>query len=78
MQAQVSKWGHSLALRLPKAIAEGLGGEGARVDMHVETGKVIIEPMAKRRYRLEDLIKGMASNRHRAVKDGPSVGNEKW
>jgi antitoxin MazE len=81
MRATVSRWGHSLAVRLPKAIVEEAGlGEGAPVDLDVINGMVTLTPTRKR-FDLGELIKG-----HRGAVTGPSaevdwgepVGEEKW
>ena len=56
MRARVSKWGNSLAIRLPKAAAESIGvGEGETVDLAIE-GEALIIRSARPRYRLEDLV----------------------
>jgi antitoxin MazE len=56
MQVRIAKWGNSLAVRLPKAIAEDLGlVEGQPVDVAVESGAVKLRP-AVARVRLSDLV----------------------
>jgi antitoxin MazE len=56
MRARVSRWGNSLAIRLPKAVAGELGvGEGQSVDLTVRDGAVVMRA-ARRRYRLADLL----------------------
>lgn len=43
MQVQVSRWGNSLGVRLPKELAQRLGiGEGSRVDVTEEQGRIVI------------------------------------
>lgn len=47
MKVLVSKWGNSLAVRLPKAIVEELGlNEGQKVDVSVEDGAALLKPIA--------------------------------
>ncbi len=59
MHVQISKWGNSLGLRLPRALANQIGvGEGQKVNVTAEGGRLIIEPMAPN-WRLEDLLVGM-------------------
>ena len=56
MQVRIAKWGNSLAVRLPKAIAEDLGlTEGQPVDVAIDKGAVSLKPSSLR-VRLSDLI----------------------
>jgi len=56
MQVRIAKWGNSLAVRLPKAIAHDLGlVEGQPMDVAVESGAVRLKPSAAR-VRLSDLV----------------------
>ena len=56
MQARIAKWGNSLAVRLPRAIADDLGlVEGQSVDIAVENGSVMLKPTPGR-VRLSDLV----------------------
>ena len=55
MQVRIAKWGNSLAVRLPRAIADDLGlAEGQSLDIAIEKGSVILEPTM--RVRLSDLV----------------------
>ncbi len=77
---QVSKWGNSLALRIPKALAEGAQlREGDPVSLSVKPdGRVVIQP-ARRRYRLKQLVSRItAKNRHKETDWGKPVGKEIW
>jgi antitoxin MazE len=58
MQVRVSKWGDSLAIRLPKELADGLGlEEGQCLDLLIEGDTVKLRPdVAVPHYRLEDLV----------------------
>jgi antitoxin MazE len=59
MRAQVSKWGNSLAIRLPKAAAESLSvKEGQAVDLTIEGDTVIIRS-GRPRYSIEELVAQM-------------------
>ena len=59
MHVQLSKWGNSLGLRLPKALASQVGvREGQKVNVTVDGDRLIIEPVAQA-WRLEDLLVGM-------------------
>ena len=79
MTTQLARWGNSLALRLPKAVAvEARIAEGDQVDVVVKDGSIVITPAA-RRYTIEELVKGITSkNRHKATDWGMPVGREAW
>ncbi|HYU11145.1 MAG TPA: AbrB/MazE/SpoVT family DNA-binding domain-containing protein, partial [Stellaceae bacterium] len=72
MQVQVSRWGNSLGLRIPKDIAIRTGlREGARVDIEADGDRIIIAP-AQPRYVLAELLKGMTPQAMREAFDwGP-------
>ena len=79
MQGQIGKWGNSLALRIPSAVAqEAAVSEGKSVEISVESGRIIITPIAKApRYTLDELVAGITEeNRHEETDTGPAVGNE--
>lgn len=80
MNATIQKWGNSLALRIPKAVARDTClGSGSVVNLTVEEGKVVIEPVRKTEYRLDELLKGISKkNIHPSVDTGPAVGREIW
>ncbi len=45
MQAQIGRWGNSLALRIPKQLADALAiGEGTTVEIAVEDGRLVLVP----------------------------------
>ncbi len=80
MQAQVAKWGNSLAVRIPKALAEQARlREGARLEMSLgEDGEVVLKPLSGG-YRLDDLLAGItADNRHAESDWGGPQGGEAW
>jgi antitoxin MazE len=77
----VSKWGNSLAIRVPKHLADDLGLEsGSQLSVGVENGRLIAIPLRRRpRPRLDDLVRRIKpSNRHKATDWGQPVGNEVW
>lgn len=80
MRVQVQKWGNSLALRIPRSFAaETALSSGADVDLTIEDGRLVVTPVRKPRYTLEDLVAGITpENRHGEIDTGPSVGNEAW
>lgn len=77
MQAQLTRWGNSLGVRIPKDIATRLGlTEGVRVEVEAEGSRIIITA-AQPRYRLEDLLAGVTPEAmHEAFDWGPDRGRE--
>ena len=80
MKVQVQKWGNSLALRIPKSFAvQSRIEQGTVVDVSVSRGKLVVAPVADRKYTLEKLLDGVTTkNIHSEVDTGPSVGKESW
>ena len=79
MQTQVSKWGNSLAVRLPRTVTEEAGlKNGESVDLSLEHGRIVIAAR-RRRYHLGDLLRHVTSaNLHDAVDTGEPIGREVW
>jgi antitoxin MazE len=78
MQYHIQKWGNSLGIRIPKAIAQKAGlVEGTPVEIILDNDNFItIRPM---RYSLETLLSGVTpENLHREVDAGKPVGREVW
>jgi antitoxin MazE len=49
------------------------------VEVREEKGRIVIEPVRRKAYALDDLLKGItAKNLHAAVDFGPPEGNEVW
>jgi antitoxin MazE len=80
MNATIQKWGNSLALRIPQAVARDTQLQnGSVVNLAVRKGAVIIEPVRKTKYQLDDLLQGVSKkNIHASVDTGPAVGREVW
>ena len=80
MTAKIQKWGNSLAVRLPKALAdEARIQEGARVELvRIPEGVLLkAKRKPKPRYRLSELLAGIAPrNVHRETAWGASRGRE--
>ena len=79
MEAQIKKWGNSLALRIPKSVARQLALESdCPVGLTCEGAVLTIRPL-KRRLRLSDLLEQVSdANRHGEVQTGAAVGEEAW
>jgi len=80
MATKIQKWGNSLGVRIPKAIAELLGvSAGSAVELTVRDGVLLLTPAPVDRPSLDDLLAGMTrANRHDAIDTGPSTGREAW
>ena len=80
MRAEVKKWGKSLALQIPKALAEAAGLEsGSRVEQISENGYLHVTSVKRSRYTLEELVAQITpENRHDEWDTGPPVGREIW
>jgi antitoxin MazE len=76
---QIARWGNSLGLRLPKAIAlEAQVDEGDTVDVSVRNGAIVIRP-SRPTYSLDQLVaKITPRNRHGESDWGTPVGHEPW
>lgn len=77
MLNQVQKWGNSLGIRIPKAIAVQAGiEEGTMIEFHIEGEQIIIKRKQK---KLNDLLSQITpENVHKEVSTGDSVGDEAW
>jgi antitoxin MazE len=76
MRARVSKWGNSLAIRLPQAAVKSLHvREGEQVELSIKGDRLEIRA-ARPRYRLADLIAQITQDNQPEVIDVPPVGEE--
>lgn len=73
----VGKWGSSLAVRIPKAIAEQCGvTEGSALEMDVKGSQIIL---SKRAYDLAEMLNRITpENCHPEQEFGEAEGNEQW
>ena len=82
MKVQISKWGNSAAVRLPKTILDELKvGPGHQLDLVVEGGEVRLRPARRYpRITLADILAEMdrlgPENRPETVEWGPDRGAE--
>ncbi len=76
-KSHIAKWGTSLAIRIPKPIAEQWGvQEGSAIEM-VSRGDRLV--MRKETYNLADMLAEISDdNLHPEVDTGPPQGNEEW
>ena len=80
MITTIQKWGNSLAVRIPKALAEDAQvEEGARVDLAVKDGCLTVVPTSTQSYDLESLLDQVTpDNMHGEVDFGQRCGKEAW
>lgn len=80
MKATVKRWGNSAAIRIPASVMHATHLHlDEDVEVREEEGRIIIEPVRQKSYRLEKLVKGInAKNLPELVDFGPSVGREVW
>ncbi|UOD50257.1 AbrB/MazE/SpoVT family DNA-binding domain-containing protein [Orrella daihaiensis] len=78
MQATIKKWGNSPALRISSSIMEQAQlTVNQAVNINVLKGKVIIEPIAPKNTRLDELLAGITpENIHDEESFGQPVGKE--
>ena len=79
MRSNVQRWGNSLALRIPSALAREVDlQEGAVVDIAARGGKLVVE-RAAHRFVLADLLAGINDdNMHGEAWDDAPRGKEAW
>lgn len=80
MVATVKKWGNSLAVRIPQSLAKEIClAEGTEINLGVVDGNLVIKPRSRKRYSLDELIKGITpDNLHAEIDSGIVAGNEIW
>jgi len=78
MKTIAQKWGNSLAIRVPKRVAEEAGlREKDAVEIEVREGALVVRPHLRRVYRLEDLLKHITPrNVHEEADFGAPIGRE--
>ena len=76
MRAAVSKWGNSLAVRIPREAAEAAGlREGAALDLTVEDGAVTLR---RRKYDIKELVAAIKGPPPAMEIDDEPRGSEAW
>jgi antitoxin MazE len=80
MNAFFSKWGNSVALRIPAAFARELGVfDGKAAEITIRDGSLVVTPVAEPVYTLDQLLDGMTTeNMYGEIDTGGPVGNEVW
>jgi antitoxin MazE len=80
MTTAIAKWGNSLAVRIPQAIAEQVKIQaGSEINIDIIDGKIVLTPHRRKKYTLDELLDGMTSEHlHPETSTGISVGSEVW
>ncbi len=80
MQTKITKWGNSLALRIPKSFALNANlRQNELVDISIDKERIIITPIRKKEYSLDELLEGVSENNlHCELDTGVPVGKEIW
>lgn len=80
MEIIVKKWGNSAAVRIPASVmaAAHITLEQP-VEVREEQGRIVIEPVRRKTYKLDKLLDGItAKNQHKPIDTGEPVGKEVW
>lgn len=80
MEVIVKKWGNSAAVRIPASVmAAAQVSLEQVVEVREEEGRIIIEPIRRKQYKLEELLSGITGkNLHEPIETGAPVGKESW
>jgi len=80
MITRIQKWGNSLALRIPKPMADEMQlDQNSAVEIRHEKGQIIITPVLKPAFTLEQLLDQVnKENMHAEIDAGEPLGNEVW
>lgn len=80
MEIIVKKWGNSAAVRIPASVmAAAHVVLDQPVKVREEQGRIVIEPVRRKEYKLDELLGGItAKNQHKPVDTGAPVGKEVW
>jgi len=79
-KAQMVRWGNSLAVRIPKAVAEQASlREGDSLLLEVEAKGAVVLKAVKRPVSLKDLVSQITPENIHGEQDwGPAGGGELW
>jgi antitoxin MazE len=80
MEVIVKKWGNSAAVRIPASVMAAAHVELEQsVHVREEQGRIVIEPVRRKAFKLNDLLGGITTkNQHKPVDTGAPVGKEVW
>ena len=80
MKSSVKKWGNSATVRIPAGVLEATQVQiDEEVDIREEAGRIVIEPVREKKYKLDDLLKAITKdNIHEEIDFGLPEGREVW
>ena len=80
MEVIVKKWGNSAAVRIPASVmAAAHVALDQPVEVREEQGRIVIEPVRRKTYKLDELLGGItAKNQHKPIDTGVPIGKEVW
>jgi antitoxin MazE len=80
MEVIVKKWGNSAAVRIPASVMAAAHVDlDQAVEVREEQGRIVIEPVRRKSYKLDDLLSGITGkNQHKPIDTGAPVGKEVW
>lgn len=80
MEVIVKKWGNSAAVRIPASVMAAAHVTLEQpVEVREEQGRIVIEPVRRKTYRLDELLGGITpKNQHKPIDTGAPVGKEVW
>ncbi|MFK5922103.1 MAG: AbrB/MazE/SpoVT family DNA-binding domain-containing protein [Verrucomicrobiota bacterium] len=80
MKTKISKWGNSLALRIPSVlVSEANLIEGLEMEINNREGEIVLTPKKSFHYNLDVLLSEVnEGNLHEGIDTGSSVGKEEW
>lgn len=77
MRGVIKKWGNSAAIRLPSSMMKTLKLEiNDTIDIKVEHGTIVIEPIHASEYVLAQLLTGIKTKNLHAEVDFGAAGNQ--
>ncbi len=80
METRVQKWGNSLAVRIPKSLADEVGlGDNSPVRISLRDKQLVVVPLARPTFSLAALLSQVTeANLHGEVDSSTAVGGEVW
>ena len=80
MEVIVKKWGNSAAVRIPASVMAAAHVDlDQAVEVREEQGRIVIEPVRRKVYKLDELLGGITGkNLHEPVDFGSPEGKEAW
>ena len=80
MEVIIKKWGNSAAVRIPASVMVAAHVDlDQAVEVREEQGRIVIEPVRRKEYKLDELLGGITGkNQHKIIDTGAPVGKEIW